>query len=266
MRNVCLNKLFAPQVKRSNGLPTSPFKYPQRACYRDEPEEGPERRGFRGTWTAALVVSVLAGAFYVYAKRIQKTRVQSYAVRSVGTATLGGPWLLVDELGRAVRSDVFKGSYPIVYFGFTYCPDICPAELKKMAQVVTKLEKETDLIQPIFISVDPQRDTVEQIRAYTKEFHPRLIGFTGTPEMLLDVCKRYRVYSSAGPSDPSDADDYVVDHTIFNYFLDKNGDFIKFFGVDATVDEMVKEIRLQLEERGDLRKPLIRRFKDFLGI
>ena len=124
-------------------------------------------------------------------------------MKTVGTAAIGGPFSLVDHNGQA-RSDLsYLDRFRLVYFGFTFCPDICPTELTKMGRVLEGLE-ENGLIgrlAPMMISVDPWRDTVGQIRQYVHQFHPKIIGLTGTPEQVMEACKSYRIYASKPPDD-----------------------------------------------------------------
>lgn len=117
-------------------------------------------------------------------------------VIGTGKPSLGGPYVLVDHDGRPFSSEQLRGQYSLLYFGFTFCPDICPNELVKMGQVIDLLDKDTSLprVQPVLISVDPNRDTVAQMRAYIRDFHPRMIGLTGTPQQIKKATKSFRVF------------------------------------------------------------------------
>lgn len=110
-----------------------------------------------------------------------------------------------------------------VYFGFTHCPDICPDELDKMAEIIDKVReatKDDDVFLPVFITCDPVRDTPEVLRAYLKEFHPGIVGLTGTYDQVKHVCRQYRVYFST-PKDVKPGEDYLVDHSIYFYLMGK---------------------------------------------
>ncbi|KAL3358530.1 hypothetical protein AABB24_015570 [Solanum stoloniferum] len=136
---------------------------------------------------------------------------------SVGKAAIGGPFSLIDHNGKPVTEKDFFGKWTVVYFGFTHCPDICPDELQKLASAVDKIKETSGIeIVPVFISVDPERDTVEQVGEYVKEFHPNLIGLTASPEEIKKTARAYRVYYMKTEEEGSD---YLVDHSIVMYVL-----------------------------------------------
>ncbi|KAB1224374.1 hypothetical protein CJ030_MR2G006765 [Morella rubra] len=136
---------------------------------------------------------------------------------SVGKAAIGGPFNLINHDGKHVTEKDFLGKWTLMYFGFTHCPDICPDELQKLASAVDKIKEKTGIeIVPVFISVDPERDNVEQVGDYVKEFHPRLIGLTGSPDEIRNVARAYRVYYMKTAEEGSD---YLVDHSIVMYVL-----------------------------------------------
>lgn len=164
---------------------------------------------------------------------------------SAGKAAIGGSFNLINHNGNAVTDRDFLGNWTVVYFGFTHCPDICPDELQKLADAVDKIKEKTGIeIVPVFISVDPERDTVEQVREYVKEFHPNLVGLTGNPDEIKKAARAFRVYYMKTEEEGSD---YLVDHSIIMYLMDPNMDFLKFFGknydVDALTDGIIQEIK-----------------------
>lgn len=168
--------------------------------------------------------------------------------------------------GETFTEKDLRGKWSLVYFGFTNCPDICPQELDKITTVLDVIgafrtflaviillvgqttEKEHGTIfQPVFISVDPARDTPSRIGKYLKDFHPSLIGLVGPYEETKAICKAYRVYFSTPPNaDP--AGDYLVDHSIFVYLMDPEGKFVEAFGQSVGKEEIVKKVREVLKE------------------
>ncbi len=140
-------------------------------------------------------------------------------------AKLGGPFTLTDQDGRTVKDSAFAGKYRMVYFGYTYCPDVCPTGVQRLTQGYRLLEKADPAaaakLQPIFISVDPERDTPAALKQFVGNFHPKLIGLTGTPEQIAAVAKSYAVYySKAGKPGQRD---YLMDHSDVTYLMGPDG-------------------------------------------
>jgi cytochrome oxidase Cu insertion factor (SCO1/SenC/PrrC family) len=157
---------------------------------------------------------------------------------------IGGPFSLVDHTGRR-RSDAdFRGKLLLVYFGFTYCPDVCPTDLQAITLALDALGGAADGVQPLFITVDPERDTPEHLAEYVALFHPRLLGLTGTAEDIRGAASAYRVYYAKVPG--SDEADYTVDHSGFIYMLDREGHYIGFFPPGTTADRIAAGIRMHL--------------------
>lgn len=154
-------------------------------------------------------------------------------VRSSGTALVGGPFALTSQTGERVSDSAFRGRYMLIAFGYTYCPDVCPAELQVMSAALDELGSKADAVQPIFITIDPERDTVTQLKDYMTNFHPRFVGLTGTPEEIADVARAYRVYYAKAKD--GGATDYLMDHSSIIYLMAPDGSFVKHFpyGTDA---------------------------------
>lgn len=172
----------------------------------------------------------------------------------IGKPKLGGAWTLYDaRTGEAVTSEDLKGKFQLLYFGFTYCPDICPEEMEKQKAVVEAVEKQLGnsvAIQPIFVTVDPQRDTLAQTASYVSEFHPNLLGLTGTPEQIKKVSRLFRVYFNEGirtRSVENGQEDYLVDHSIIHYLVGPNNEFLEFFGKNLTTDEMTTKVIAEIK-------------------
>lgn len=172
---------------------------------------------------------------------VRERLLPSVGQQVTGKALIGGAFTLTDNTGKRVTDQDFHGKYTLVFFGFTSCPDICPAGLQLIAGALQKLGTKAQLITPIFISVDPQRDTPEKLAAYVKNFDPRLVGLTGTPEEIAAVAKAYKVYYAKAPSKER-PDDYTMDHTSIIYVMDPKGEFVTHFTPSTSVDDMAAKL------------------------
>ena len=154
---------------------------------------------------------------------------------------LGGPFTLVDQ-GGAVRTEKsFPGKYLIVYFGYSYCPDICPMALFSLSQVMETLDPEGKRLQPLFITVDPARDTVETLALYAQNFHPTFKMLTGSPEKIAAAMRAFRVYAAAAPKEGSTEE--LIDHSSVIYVMSPEGTFLTHFNHATPVEEMLKGLR-----------------------
>lgn len=146
-------------------------------------------------------------------------------------ALIGGPFSLMNHHGKKVTEAAYKGKYMLIYFGYTYCPDVCPTELQIMSDALDQVEPETlaDVL-PIFISVDPDRDTVEILAQYAPAFHPNMIGLTGTTAEVAAAKKAYRIYSAKDAlKEGADPESYLVSHSSYTYLMDRNGEYVTHF-------------------------------------
>ncbi|TFL05474.1 SCO1/SenC-domain-containing protein [Pterulicium gracile] len=151
-----------------------------------------------------------------------------------------------DQATAAWTEKNLLGKWTLLYFGFTNCPDICPAEMDKMGEILTDTQSTLGPnMQPVFVTVDPARDSPSRITQYLEDFHPRFIGLYGTYEQTKAVCKAYRVYFSTPPTAKPE-DDYLVDHSIFLYLLDPNGEFVEAFGQAVEKDAVVERIQREV--------------------
>lgn len=159
-----------------------------------------------------------------------------------GVALVGGPFSLTDQDGRRVSEKDFLGKHMLVFFGFTYCPDICPTELQVMTAALDALGPDAEKIQPVFVSVDPERDTPAVLKSYVANFSPRLVGLTGTPEEIAAMAKAYRVYY-AKSGNQSSPEDYLVDHSSIIYLMGPDGRFIRHFPYTTDVAKLTAELK-----------------------
>ncbi|MCK5932209.1 MULTISPECIES: SCO family protein [Aurantimonadaceae] len=175
-----------------------------------------------------------------------------------GSVPIGGSFTLVDHTGQAVTQDDFEGKYLLVFFGFTYCPDICPTTLGEIAKTMDLLGDDAGAVQPLFISVDPERDTPEVLAEYVAAFHPAIIGLTGTPEQTDAVANAYRLYyektSAEGEANSSSgADDdgsYTVNHQGNTYLMSPEGEYLRHFSYGTPPEDMAASIRRAIDEFG----------------
>ena len=186
---------------------------------------------------AAIILLIAAGfGSYAYMNRALHQQQGS------GVALVGGPFSLVDQDGRRVTEKDFLGKYMLVFFGYTYCPDICPTELQVMSAALDQLGLEADRIQPIFVSIDPARDTPEVLKAYVANFGPRLIGLTGSPEEVAAIAKAYRAYY-AKAGNGSTGTDYLMDHSSIIYLMGPDGRFVKHMPYTTDAAKLATELK-----------------------
>ena len=188
------------------------------------------------------VLSLILAALFVVAI-LDRGRPDGTA-KTIATAAgvnIGGPFQLTDHRGRAVSEADFLGSHLLVYFGYGYCTDVCPLDLLKIGVAVDELGAAAERVIPIFITVDPDRDTVAILKDYVGRFHPRMVGLTGDPERITEVAKAYRVYYAKVTD--ADGGDYEMDHTTFVYLIDPDGRFVKMFRSNTAPTEIAAAVR-----------------------
>lgn len=155
---------------------------------------------------------------------------------------LGGSFRLKDQFG-AIRTDQeFRGKYMLIYFGYSFCPDICPMGLQNITAALRHLKKSVDRLVPIFITIDPERDDVESLRLYAQNWHSSFVMLTGTQQQLDPVLKAFKVYAQKMTPEGTQAD-YVMDHSALIYLMDRQGKFIAFFPHTTPGEEMAKKIQ-----------------------
>jgi protein SCO1/2 len=149
--------------------------------------------------------------------------------KSIGTALVGGPFSLTDQHGKRLTDRDFRGRFMLVYFGYTYCPDVCPADLQVLTTAVDNLGPKAKRIAPIFITIDPERDTQQQLASYLQNFHPLLTGLTGSAEEIGNVAKAYRVYYAKVTDKDAGDENYLMNHSAFIYLMDEQGKYVTHF-------------------------------------
>jgi cytochrome oxidase Cu insertion factor (SCO1/SenC/PrrC family) len=154
---------------------------------------------------------------------------------------IGGPFALIDQNGMRRTNADFRGKLMLVYFGFTYCPDVCPTDLLQMTLAMDQLGQAGEMVQPVFITVDPERDTAEHLRGYMSLFHPRFVGLTGDAIAIQAAAGAYRVYYKKVERD--DSSDYTVDHSAFIYLMGRDGEYLGFFPPGTSAERIAETIR-----------------------
>jgi protein SCO1/2 len=163
-------------------------------------------------------------------------------VTETGRALIGGPFTLVDHTGRRVTEADFRGRYMLVYFGYTSCPDMCPLGLQTIAGAFDELPPAVAArVAPVFVTVDPERDTVAAVADYVPLFHPQLVGLTGSPEEVQAAVRAWRVY--ARKAEGGTAAGYLVDHSTFTYLMGPDGAYVTHFGHGITPEAMAARLR-----------------------
>ena len=182
---------------------------------------------------ACFLLGALLGAYALLLNSGPGDRVETS-----GKALVGGPFTLIDSAGKTVTDQDFRGRYMLIFFGFTHCPDICPAELQVMAAALDQLGDKAKKVVPIFITLDPERDTPEAVGAYVKNFSSNIVGLTASKEAISATAKAYRV-SFSKFQDKSGGDNYTIDHSALAYLMGADGEYITHIPYGTSVAQMV---------------------------
>jgi protein SCO1/2 len=195
-----------------------------------------------GILLAIVVVAAIAGvAQWLVIRNDDVTKDASGMVTSV---EIGGPFLLTDHTGRQVTEKDYLGNFTLVFFGYTFCPDVCPTELGDIALALDELGDLSLAVTPVMISIDPERDTPSVLAEYVPLFHERLVGLTGTPEQIKTVADAYRIFYRR--VDDPEYSYYLMDHTSFVYLLNPEGNVVSLMRYGTSPEEMASTIRQQL--------------------
>jgi cytochrome oxidase Cu insertion factor (SCO1/SenC/PrrC family) len=205
-------------------------------------------RGWRGPVLAAALLAAIAAAWQLLrdqasaGNRSEGARLMAELMS--GKGPVGGPFKLTDPDGRQWSLPDFQGKLVLLYFGFTHCPDVCPTDLAAIGQLVTSLGTHGDQLQPVFVTLDPQRDTREILRAYATSFHPRFVSLSGSEEEIRRVATAYKVYFEKVR--PPGANTYFIDHTAYTFLLGRDGRFITLFPPGTPPERMAVMVREHL--------------------
>ena len=191
-------------------------------------------------FAAALSVATITGLRVVEDAR-RNAEARQEAGGGGGEALVGGPFTLTDADGNTVTEAHLEGHWSLVFFGYTYCPDICPMTLQTVSLALDQLGARAKGVVPYFISVDPWRDTPEVLGEFAKHFHPSLVALTGTPEQVAEAASSYRAYWS--PTTRPAGDDYLVDHTSVVYLMGKDGKYVSLISHGTPPEEIAARLR-----------------------
>lgn len=156
-----------------------------------------------------------------------------------GTSQIGGPFTLVSETGEIVTDKDVIDQPTLLYFGYTFCPDVCPLDTVRNAAAVDILEERGQMVKPVFISIDPDRDTPQVVADFTANLHPRMLGLTGSPEQVKAVSQAYRTFYK---KQDSEDEYYLVDHSTFTYLTLPEHGFVEFFRRDISPEDMADRV------------------------
>jgi protein SCO1/2 len=197
----------------------------------------PKRSAILTVIVVGFLIGALTGVTMLFLSQPQGPA----RVQTSGKALVGGPFKLIDQSGKDVTDRNFRGRHMLVFFGFTHCPDICPAELQVMSAALDQLGDEAHKVVPIFITLDPERDTQAVIADYVKHFGSNFVGLTGSPEAVAAAAKAYRV-AYAKVEIQGAADGYTVDHSALVYLMDTDGEYVTHFVYGTSADKMAETL------------------------
>jgi protein SCO1/2 len=193
----------------------------------------------------ALTFALIAGFHNPCAAGSQRSAAEIMDILMWGREPVGGPFTLIDHTGKRRTDEDFRGKVMLIYFGFTYCPDICPTDLQNIGLALDQLGPAADKVQPLFITVDPERDTAEHLKEYLSLFHPRIIGLTGDAVAVGVAAEAFKVYhvkvSGKG-------DDYTIDHTAFVYLIGTDGNYLGFLPPGTSPERIAETLRNQMAQ------------------
>lgn len=204
--------------------------------------------GFRGRFLGAAVLALV----WVFAASNAQADDPAPGPASVKDLPIsfGGPFTLVDHQGRERTDKDFKGRYLLVYFGYTFCPNICPTGLQTLSSALDLLGEGAARVQPLFVSVDPDRDKPEILKSFVAQFHPRLIGLTGSEKQVRDVARAYRIFRGKVIVADEPKDEYLVTHTPTTFLMGPDGKFVTLFPHDTDAEVMAKALKRYLDGSG----------------
>ncbi len=210
-------------------------------------------RGWRALILPGIALVGAVAAFYYPREKPAEEVGRAEAARLMndlmsGKARVGGPFTLTDQYGSARSLADFRGKLVLLYFGYTFCPDVCPTDLLAIGRLIHALGREGETVQPVFVTLDPERDTQAILGNYATAFHPRFVALRGSEQETRRIATAYKVYYEKVT--PPGSGTYVIDHTAFIFLLDREGRYVAFFPPGTTVERMAVMVREALAQPG----------------
>lgn len=208
----------------------------------------PPKKRINGALVALAVVILAVAALLIGRQYFGPGHTPLSSQRAAATTgpRIGGPFTLVDHTGKTVTDADFRGRFMLVFFGYTYCPDVCPISLSRNSQALDLLGERADKIVPILITIDPERDTPEQMAPYVAVFGPRFVGLTGSKDQVAAAAKAYGIYYAKAEQPGAAPGQYLMDHSSVTYLIGPDGRFLRHFRQDMSPEDMAEQLRALL--------------------
>lgn len=200
---------------------------------------------------AGLVVAMTAGVYLYLTFTDSDDKYAQCRATAVagGVSQIGGPFTLIDETGATVTETDVIDQPALIYFGYTFCPDVCPLDTARNADAIDILEERGQMVKPVFISIDPERDTPEVVNAFTANLHERMLGLTGTPDQVRAASRAYRTFYQKQEPAAGDEDYYLVDHTTMSYLAFPEEGVVEVFQRALRAEEIADRVQCFLDAR-----------------
>jgi len=193
------------------------------------------------------VVAIIIAVVFMNIPDNSAVTVLNQTKTSSSSVNIGGEFTLTDSRGKSVTDKDYRGKYMLVFFGYTFCPDVCPTALQTISDTMDLMGPIAKKIQPLFVTVDPARDTVDVLNRYVKNFHPAIIGLTGTDRQIANIAKIYGVFYAKSIEPGAEDDDYAMAHSAIVYLMGPDGKYLANFRHETPPDEMAARLKTYLK-------------------